>query len=301
MNKPWQSKEHSNPFALKTIRWIALHLGRRFARCLLYPITAYYLLFASQQRKASQEYLNRVLQRKANWLDSAKHIHTFAATILDRVYLLTGQFAKLDISIPAVNMPHKYSKNGKGCLLLGSHIGSFEVLRSYAVNNYMLPIKILMYEQQSPMIVQVLNALNSDIADTLISLDGSPSSILKVKDAIDSGTTVGLLGDRIMGAENSKTVTCTLLGEPVQMPCAPILMAAALKVPVVVFFGTYLGGNRYKIEFKLLSEQIILNRETRQQDLQAYTQQYVDLLEQQMKETPYNWFNFYDFWQLNAK
>lgn len=298
MTKHWQdNKERSTPLALKAIRWIALHLGRPFARALLYPITGYYLLFAKPQRQASLEYLTRILKRQATWLDSAKHIHTFAATILDRVYLLTGQFEKLDITFPAENVPRTYSKNGIGCLLLGSHIGSFEVLRSYAVSNSPLPIKILMYEHQSPMIVQVLNALNSDVANTLITLDGSPSGLIKVKEAIDSGITVGLLGDRILGESREKTVICTLLGEPVRMSAAPILMASALKVPLIVFFGIYLGSNRYKIHFELLAEEVILNRKTRQQDIQAYTQKYVDILEKQMLETPYNWFNFYDYWQ----
>lgn len=298
MTKHWQNnKERSTPLALKAIRWVALHLGRPVARALLYPITGYYLLFAKPQRQASLQYLTRVLKRPATWFDSAKHIHAFAATILDRVYLLTGQFNKLDIAFPAENIPLTYSKNGTGCLLLGSHIGSFEVLRSYAVSNYPLPIKILMYERQAPMMVQVLNALNADVANTLITLDGSPSGLLKVKEAIDNGTTVGLLGDRIMGEGTEKTVTCTLLGEPVKMSTAPILMASALKVPLIVFFGVYLGGNRYKIHFELLAEKVILQRKIRQQDIQAYTQKYVDILEKQMLETPYNWFNFYDYWQ----
>jgi len=298
MAKHWQdSKERSTPFALKLILWIALKLGRPAARSFLYPISLYFLLFAKTQRKASLNYLTRVLKRKATWLDCIKHIHTFASTILDRVYLLTGQYSKLDITFPAENIPLSYSKDGVGCLLLGSHLGSFEVLRSYAVSNYPLPIKILMYEHQAPMIVQVLNALNADVANTLITLDGSPSGLLKVKEAIDTGTTVGLLGDRILGDGKDKTVTCMLLGEPVEMSTAPVLIASVLKVPLIVFFGVYLGGNRYKIHFELLAEEVILNRKTRQQDIQAYMQKYVDILEQQMLETPYNWFNFYDYWQ----
>lgn len=74
-------------------------------------------------------------------------------------------------------------------------------------------------------------------------------------------------------------------------------MAAILKVPVIVFFGIYLGGNRYKIHFDLLSEEIILNRTTRHQDIQYWTQKYLDLLEKQVLTHPYNWFNFYSYWE----
>lgn len=298
MNTQWQAhQERSTPLAVKTIIWIALHLGRSVARLILYPITGYFLLFAPKQRRASLHYLKRVLNRKPTWLDAAKHIHCFAATILDRVYLITGQFENLAITFPTENMPLKYSRNGIGCLLLGSHVGSFEVLRSYAVKKCPLPIKILMYEGQTPMIIKIFHALNPDVANTLIPLDGSPNSLLKVKEAIDTGHAVGMLGDRVMALGQEKTVRCKLLGEEVDLPSAPILIAASLKVPLIAFFGIYHGGNRYQIHFELLAEEITLSRNNRQQDIQMWAQKYADILEKQIRAAPYNWFNFYDYWQ----
>ena len=299
MTKSWQSlNERSNPLALKLIRWIALNLGRPVARLLFYPITFYFLVFASEQRKASRLYLNRVLGRKVNYLDIAKHIHSFASTILDRVYLLTAQFEKLDVQFPKENMPLKFSQQGRGCILLGSHIGSFEVLRSYAVRKCPLPIKILMYEGHNPNIMKVLNALNPDLSDMIIPL-GDPDSLLQVKDAVDSGKVVGMMGDRIGEMDGHKTALCSLLGNEIELPAAPILIASALKVPVVIFFGIYLGGNRYKIHFELLSEEITLNRKSRQKDLQKYLQDYANIMEAQIKKAPFNWFNFYDYWREN--
>lgn len=296
MSNHWQGhKERSTPWTLQTIRWIALHLGRSVTRLLLYPISGYFLLFAPKQRRASLNYLNRVLGRPAHWLDVAKHIYCFASTILDRVYLITAQFDKLKIQFPSENMPLNYSKNGTGCLLLGSHVGSFEVLRSYAVKKCPLPIKILMYEGQTPMIVKIFNALSPKVAETLLTLNNSPSSLLQIKEAIDTGHAVGMLGDRVMGKE--KTVRCLLLGAEIELPVASILIAATLKVPLIAFFGIYHGGQNYQIHFNLLAEEVILTRKNRQQDIQRYAQQYADLLEIQIRNAPYNWFNFYDYWQ----
>jgi predicted LPLAT superfamily acyltransferase len=298
MNTQWQAhKERSTPLAIKTIIWIALHLGRSVARLILYPIAGYFLLFAPKQRRASLYYLKRVLSRKPTWLDVAKHIHCFSSTILDRVYLITGRFEELEISFPAENMPLKYASGGVGCLLLGSHVGSFEVLRSYAVKKCPLPIKILMYEGQTPMIIKIFHALNPEVANTLIPLDGNPNSLLKVKEAIDDGYAVGMLGDRVMANGQEKTVRCQLLGEEVDLPSAPILIAASLKVPLIVFFGIYQGGNRYQIFFELLAEEITLSRNNRQQDIQQWAQKYADILEKHILAAPYNWFNFYDYWQ----
>jgi len=297
MSNSWHSqKERSNPLTIRLIKWIALNLGRPAARLLLYPITFYFLIFATEQRQASLLYLNRILNRKPSYMDVAKHIHCFASTILDRVYLLTGQFEKLDILFPEENMPLKFSQQGKGCILLGSHIGSFEVLRSYGVRKCPLPIKILMYEGHNPMIVKVLYALNSNISEMVIPL-GAPDSLLQVKDAVDAGSAVGMLGDRIMEMDSNKTGHCILLGKEIELPVAPILIAASLKVPLIAFFGIYLGGNQYQIHFELLSEKITLDRNNRQQDLDYWLQQYANIIEKHIKKSPFNWFNFYDYWQ----
>lgn len=300
MSSSWQAhQERSTPLALKTIRWIALHLGRPPARLLLYPITVYFLLFGPAQRRASLNYLRRVLPHRPTWWDAAKHIHCFASTILDRVYLITGRFDKFAITFPPESLPRKYAQQGTGCILLGSHIGSFEVLRSYGVRKYPLPIKILMDEGQNPMIVGILNALNPAIPQMVIPL-GSPDCLLRVKDAVDAGSAVGMLGDRIIGMPGEKTVTCTVLGDPVRLPAAPVLIAASLKVPLIVFFGIYHGGNRYSIHFELLAERIELSRSNRQADIQFWMQKYADLLEQYIRRSPYNWFNFYDYWREEA-
>lgn len=300
MSESWQDlHERSTPLALKTIRWIALHLGRPVARLFLYPITLYFLLLGPKQRRASMRYLSRVLPHRPTWWDAAKHIHCFAATILDRVYLLTGRFDKFAITFPPESLPRKYAQQGSGCILLGSHIGSFEVLRSYGVRKYPLPIKILMHEQQNPMLVGILNALNPAISQMVIPL-GSPDSLLQVKDAVDAGSTVGMLGDRIMGMPGEKTVTCTLLGDAVQLPASPVIIAASLRVPLVVFFGIYRGGNRYSIHFELLAERIELSRNDRQADIQYWMQQYAELMEKYVRQAPYNWFNFYDYWREEA-
>lgn len=297
MTPSWQhQQERSTPLALKSIRWIALNLGRSTARLLLYPITLYFLLFAPVQRKSSLNYLRRVLNRKPSWLDAGRHIFCFAATILDRVYLMTGQFHRLDIRFPGDNIPRRYAGQGIGSILLGSHVGSYEVLRSYAVNKCPLPIKILMYEQHNPMIVETLNALNPSLSEMMIPLN-SVDSMLKVKEAVEQGFAVGLLGDRIMENKPRKNVRCKLLGGEVDLPSAPIVIAASLKVPVIVFFGIYRGGNRYDLHFEVLAEEIVLNPANRQRELARWMQKYADILERFIRSAPYNWFNFYDYWE----
>ncbi|MBW8075945.1 MAG: acyltransferase, partial [Metallibacterium scheffleri] len=89
MNSAWQGRrEGGGWFALWLIRCIGLRGGRPPARLLLYPITLYFFLRRGPERRASRAYLARVLGRPARTRDVLRHFHAFAATTLDRVFLL---------------------------------------------------------------------------------------------------------------------------------------------------------------------------------------------------------------------
>ena len=103
-----------------------------------------------------------------------------------------------------------------------------------------------------------------------------------------------MLGDRVFGAD--KTTRCEFLGAPATLPAGPILLAAVMHCPIILFFGLYRGGNRYDIYFEHFADEIVLNREHRAEEIQSWTQRYLKRLEHYARVAPYNWFNFYSFW-----
>ena len=74
-------------------------------------------------------------------------------------------------------------------------------------------------------------------------------------------------------------------------------MAHALRVPVILGFGVYHGGNRYTAHFELFAEHLRLPRENREAAIAEFAQRYAQRLEHYVRSAPYNWFNFYDYWQ----
>lgn len=275
------------------MKWIALSLGRKPTRLLLYPISAYFFLFSPSSRRASRDFLTRALDRPPSVRERFRHFFNFSATILDRVYLLTGQENLFDIRIQQPELVLGPADRQEGFILLGSHLGSFEVLRALGVNRKRLPLKVLLNVRHSPAIMRVLDALNPQIADTVIPL-GEGNTALKVHETLAQGGIVGMLGDRV--AENARTISCDFLGRTATFPTGPILLAVTLKVPVVVFFGLYLGANRYEIHFEQLFGGGSIPRNERDAAIEKLTRDYVALLERYARKSPYNWFNFYEFW-----
>ncbi len=299
MSRAWfQQAERGSPLALRIILWVALNLGRRASRALLYPITAYFLLFAPQSRRHSRNYLRRALEREPRLVDLARHLHSFAAVILDRVFLLAGQDACLDIRVHNRETFLEHVDSGRGAILLGAHLGSFEALRALAVGKYDFPVRVLMYSDHNQSITQVLEALNPEVAASVIPL-GRTETLIQARECLDRGELIATLGDRV--AESDKMVACNFLGDTALFPQGPLLLAAVLKVPVILCFGLYRGGNRYDIVFEPFAETLDAPRGQRDEILAQWVQRYADRLEARVREAPYNWFNFYDFWDDASK
>jgi predicted LPLAT superfamily acyltransferase len=88
-----------------------------------------------------------------------------------------------------------------------------------------------------------------------------------------------------------------LLGDEARFPTAPWLIAATLRVPVTLAFGLYRGGNRYELAFESFSQGLAIPRHNRAVVLQQLVQDYARRLQHHALRAPYNWFNFFDFWQ----
>jgi predicted LPLAT superfamily acyltransferase len=206
---------------------------------------------------------------------------------------LKGEFQRFDVTVHQKELLHRRIQSGEGCILLGSHLGSFEVLRAIGVTQQEFRLKVLMDITHNQKITHFFDQLNPEIASTVIVLD-RPDSLLRVKESLEAGYLIGILGDR--PTSDGKTVRCDFLGTPATFPAGPVLLAATMHCPVILFFGIYRGRNRYEIFFEEFAGNITLPRERRQQTIEEWVQKYVRRLEHYCRLAPYNWFNFYPFW-----
>ncbi|HXE76892.1 MAG TPA: acyltransferase [Rhodanobacter sp.] len=293
----WHDRpEGGGRFAIWLIRGIALRGGRKLARAILYPITVYFYLRRGPERRASQQYLRRVFGRSPTPWQVLRHLHCFAATILDRVFLLAQGEKPFAIEVQGLEEVEATLARGNGVLLLGSHQGSFEALRAVGARRPDLFLRVVLDKQKTPALTELLEALAPDLGASVIDAahDG-PSIALEMAEACQSGALVAMLGDR--GRAHEVLHRVDFLGAPAPFPVSPWLFANSLRVPVVLCFGLYLGGNRYRVVFEPFAERLEIPRQGREAALNMVVARYAQRLEHYVRVAPYNWFNFYDFWQ----
>ena len=296
-----EQRERSNLWVLRLMRWVAMTAGRRVARLVLHPITLYYIVANGKARRASRAYLTRALKRPATLRDVYRHIHHFAASILDRVYFLQDRLQQFDVRTTGIEVLDGPLERGDGAMLVGAHLGSFEALRAIG-HERGVKVAMLMYEDNARLITTTLAAIAPHVQLHTIAL-GRAGAMLALRRWLDDGGIAGLLADRTLAGQagRSRTLMLPFLGQPARFSDGPFRLAALLRRPVVFMAGLYLGGKRYELRFAELADfRVPVPPHELEARILAVMQRYVSLLEALCIESPYNWFNFFDFWAPDA-
>ena len=322
-----ERRERGSLLALRFMVFVAVTLGRPVARWLLPPISLYFLLAAPAARRHSARYLARAQGRKPRWADLYRHVHSFASVVLDRVYLVRGGQQVLSLQVHGDAGCRETIAAGQGGFLIGAHLGSFEALHAAGKSFPGMQVTMVMYPANAHNIHSVLQAIAPEFKLAVITI-GHPGSTLAIRDALQAGRMVGLLGDRLppgsvggvgsvgsaggaggaggAGAApsaRSKVVSMPFLGAPAGFSDGPLRLALLLRQRVIFMVGLYLGGDRYDVRFETLADfrQPPTDAAAREQLVLDALQCYVARLETLCREAPYNWFNFYDYWNEDTR
>jgi predicted LPLAT superfamily acyltransferase len=285
-------EERGSVLAIRFVVLLCNLFGRTASRAFIRVLMLYYTAFARSARRASQQWLEIALGREVGLRDVYRHLTTFALVALDRIFLVQGKRELFELESHGTHHLRALADEGRGAILLGAHLGSFEAMRARGAGRG-YDIHVLAYVDNARKITSVLKALNNEMHERVIAL-GSMEALLRARDVQEQGGMLAMLGDRT--GLNEKQTTVDFFGRPAPFPTGPFLLAHSLRCPVFLVFGLYKGGNRYDLFCEPFAERVQIERSRRAAALQTYEQQYAAREEHHARHYPYNWYNLYDYW-----
>lgn len=285
-------------------------LGRRAFGLLLWPVIGVYWLTARPARQASQQWIQRVKQVLADRqlptpprLNSFFHFMRFGYSMLDKVASWRGELklnqdvvfapgarAALDVDAP------------QGKLLLASHLGDVEACRAMAQLDGSKVINALVFSENAQRFKQIMEEMAPDAGLNLMPVtDIGPDTAIALKEKLDRGEWVAIVGDRIavnpQRGGDWRVLWSEFMGQPAPFPQGPFILASILRCPVLLIFALR-QQDKLHIHCEPFADPLILPRGERQQALQRTVDRYAERLEHYALMSPLDWFNFFDFWHL---
>lgn len=280
-------------------------LGRwPFLLC-LYPVVLYYWATRKVARQASMEYLQRLqsvygsLGQQPGLRENVHHFMVFAQVILDKMLAMTGRYRTSRVRFEGRQPLIERIHSGQGAVVATAHMGCIELCQCIAQQRQGLKLNILVHTKHAARFNRLMARLAPDSGVQLLQVSEFDAGMaLQLADKVARGEFIAIAGDRVP-VHDSKTVSVDFLGQPAQFPCGPYVLAAVLKCPLY-FMGCVHEGQGYAVEFVPLAQQVTLPRAQRQQALQVYATAFAQQVELMLQRAPYDWFNFFPFWEQGS-
>ena len=290
---------------LGVYRW----LGRWAAIALLTPIVAYFFVTGGSARRASLDYLRTLwatpggrasLGERPTWRHAFRHLYEFAENIVDSMIVWSGDGDRIQIEERGSEHLLELVRRGQGGILLSAHLGSSDMLRVLSKKTGIV-LNVLSFTRHAARINAFFDQLQPGLRMRLIHFEpGSISVALEIKAAIARGEFVGILGDRVWESERGRSVRAPFLGRRTSFPLGPFLLQAALGCPMLLSTCVRTGQGRYTASTEPFAPAGSVPRSERVKYAEELARRYAATLERECLRTPYQWFNFFDFWHDDA-
>jgi predicted LPLAT superfamily acyltransferase len=284
-------------FLLAVHRW----LGRLPFRLCLYPVVAWYWATRPLARNASREYLarlqarHRVFEREPGLRESFHHFVRFAETLLDKFLAVNGRLRYEGVDVSGHEAMLAASRAGQGAVIVTAHIGCLELLQAAANRRDGLRINVLVHTAHAERFNRLLDRLDRHGRVRLLQVrDFSAPTVIMLAERVAAGEFIAIAGDRVP-LRGDRVVAADFLGRAAPLPIGPWLLASLLECPAYAI-ACVRRGEGYRVRIERLAERVQLPRGAREQALAGYAGGFAAWMEAQVREAPYEWFNFFPFW-----
>ena len=280
-----------------TFFYMAIRCGGYLGgRILLIPVIFFYVLCSRKIHQTLSHYLVKrfpEMNRFQYFVSTYKIVAHFGSVLVERAWLGICKTASLQEERTNRHELEKAVAKGKGAVLLMAHVGNWQATLSQ-LDTLPAHVHVLMDINEEAVAKHYFELENKEKPFTVIDINGPFGGMLTAAAALRNGDLVVIMGDRLT---TGHPVSGTFLNTPVRLPTAAYMLAATAEAPVVVMLAANTGGKHFQVRIWDCFYPEYKGRDSREDMLQECADRYLKALESYLQEYPFQWYNFYDFWE----
>jgi len=279
-------------------RLIALG-GRKVAYAFLFWVVLFYM-FKPSARERSAAYLVRRFPdagRAALWLHRWRLQWELGKVLVDRATAgITGKASLRTAEDGAAIIRALHAEN-KGLILLASHVGCWHISMSALPDLLSAPASVVIYRNSEDYDRHYFEHQDGKPPFSVIDVAEGPKTAIAMIQRLQGGGVLCLMGDRPLG--DSRVCRVPFLGGDILVPYTAFHLASVSGAAIVVFFAERTGPGEG--EHRLGG--VIRVPAGLGKNPEAYVPHagaYARMLERCVEKLPYQFFNFYNMWDIDG-
>ena len=296
MAEKWRGAIRKEYVFYRIMIWGLKIIGLRGCYILSGFVVVFYVLLNSRARSASRNYFLKLGFRDnplASLVRTWRHFYRFSQILLDRMHVAVAppDFFKVDYTNK--DKFTEMMQSSQGMLVIGSHLGNFELAASLT-RVFDKPVYLMMMKVHEERLKLFLDALHQKRSYSVIDLADPLKASQEAVERMKQGAVVCVMGDREL---HRKNLNSRFLGHPIKLPLGPFQLASYAGVPVFFVWCLKEKTDRYHvINPGPFPQSVVDNAADRVKAAMQLVDDYMAQVEQIVRKYPYQWFNFYDFW-----
>nr|WP_314566195.1 glycosyltransferase [uncultured Campylobacter sp.] len=297
----WKKQERGGAFFLKLSLFLAQILPEFALKLIVKIVVWFYYIFSKNERENIAAFRRNLSEfAGSQTLKSTSvfsHFEAFGGAICDKFRVWKGKIKDSELEIIDLErIKSELIGAQKGQILLTAHLGNVEICKALGARVDGFRMVILVYDKNSREFNEVLKRISQNDGSVRMMLvnELDVAAMLELKNIVESGEHIGIMGDRTpLGGDKAARVK--FLGKEASFNYGPYLIAGILGVKISSLWCQKIDG-KFRIELVPLASTVKLGRD-RAAAVREYLKIYVRELENRCKQTPAQWFNFFDFWR----
>lgn len=292
--------------------WMVCHLPLFIVELITAVVSFFFWVGAGPVRARSKIYLNhlsKVNGRKPDFWGTYKHVFSFALSMIEKLLGWRGaiKLNQIETQNDDAQMLFDQLNSGKGAFCFCSHLGNIEMLRSLTgYGGFLTKRKFEVFPvldfSRTTKFNALLRELNPDLMDHVINANSiDVDSAIKMKEHIQNGNLVVIAGDRTSAYARERNIVARFLGDDAKFPEGAFSLAGILNAPVYFIFALRKKDfdirSPYELHVVRAKTSLECSRKERPARLKMLLSEYTEMLEQLCLKHPYQWYNFFNFWE----
>lgn len=312
--KEWfgEKEATTSPRPYRLTFWCLKHFPRWLVTLIAYGATVYFFIFDKRCRRESIRY-QKVLKAydpSFKIIRPFRQVAAFALTVVEKIDCWTNPIPFENIHFnddDAQNLIDQLNQ-GKGAFIIVSHLGDAEALRSLANKNEIgikrrIPIAVLSDRDVSSNFSKAMTEISGNyFLNTINVNDITPATIEQIQDTIDQGGLVVCAGDRLSKNRKERVLSHDFLGKKAPFSYGAFFLVDLVAAPTYFVWGFRKNALRLRRDFEMFVQKsktkIGGKRSLRDNRMNALLDEYAGSLEAFVKQFPFQWYNFFDFWMF---